>query len=61
MKGGIPKNVSHKLKTQDVQVKVTNRQGNEVEVNVEILDENRIAVTADTNMNGIDRNNRRKD
>ena len=53
MKGGIPKNISHKLKTQDVQVKVTDRQGNEVKVNVDIVDENRITVTADTNMNGL--------
>ncbi|MBP1668180.1 MAG: cell surface protein SprA [Bacteroidetes bacterium] len=53
VKGGIPKNIMHKLKTQDVQVKVTNRQGNEVKVNVDIVDENRISITADTNMNGL--------
>jgi cell surface protein SprA len=53
VKGGTPKNISHKLKTQDVQVKVTDRQGNEVKMNVDIVDENRISVTADTNMNGL--------
>jgi cell surface protein SprA len=53
VKGGVPKNISHKLKTQDVEVKVTNRQGSEVKVKVDILDENRISVTADTNMTGL--------
>jgi cell surface protein SprA len=53
VRGGVPKNISHKLKTQDVQVKVTDRRGNEVKVKVDIVDENRISITADSNMNGL--------
>jgi cell surface protein SprA len=53
VKAGTSKNISHKLKTQDVQVKVTDRDGNEVKVNVDILDDNRITVTADSNYTGL--------
>jgi len=53
VKAGTPKNLSHKLKTQDVQVKVTDREGREVKLDVEILDENRITVTADSNLSGL--------
>ncbi|MBN1414554.1 MAG: cell surface protein SprA [Bacteroidales bacterium] len=53
VKAGTPKNVSHKLKTQDVEVKVTDRQGNEIKVDIEIVDENRIAITADSNYTGL--------
>jgi cell surface protein SprA len=53
LKAGVPKNVSHKLKTEDVQVKVTDREGNEIKVNVEIIDENRISVAADSAYSGL--------
>ena len=53
VRGGVPKNITHKLKTQDVQVTITDRQGREVKPDVEILDENRIAVTADSNLTGL--------
>jgi cell surface protein SprA len=53
VKAGTPKNITHKMKTQDVQVKVTDRKGDEVKVNVDIIDENRIAITADSNLTGL--------
>ncbi len=53
VKGGTPKNLSHKLNTRDVQVSITDRQGLEVKLNVEIVDENKIAVMADSNLAGL--------
>jgi cell surface protein SprA len=48
-----PRNITHKLKTEDVKVKVTDKQGNEIKTDVSILDENRISITADTNYTGL--------
>jgi cell surface protein SprA len=48
-----PRNISHKLKTKDVTVKVTDRDGKEIETTVQVLDENRISVEADTNYSGL--------
>ena len=47
------RNISHKLNTGDVEVKVTNKDGIEIPARVAILDDNRISVTADTNYTGL--------
>jgi cell surface protein SprA len=49
----LPRNITHKLKTQDIKVKVTNKKGEEITTKVEILDDNRISITADTNYTGL--------
>jgi cell surface protein SprA len=48
-----PKNVTHKLNTQDVEISVVDQEGKEVEVNTRIVDENRISVESDTNHSGL--------
>jgi cell surface protein SprA len=42
-----PKSFTHKLKTEDIKVIVTDGDGNEVIVKVAIINENRITITAD--------------
>jgi cell surface protein SprA len=44
-----PRNITHKLKSTDIKVKVTTEQGQEVETKFSIIDENRISIQADTN------------
>jgi cell surface protein SprA len=48
-----PRNITHKLKTQDVKVKVTDKQGQEIITEISIIDENRITIQADTNYTGL--------
>ena len=48
-----PRNITHKLKTQDITVRVTDRQGQEIEHEFGIIDENRISISADTNYTGL--------
>lgn len=53
LKAQTPKRISHKLKTQDVTVKVVDRQGKEIKANVDVIDDNRIGLTADSNYTGL--------
>ncbi len=48
-----PRTVTHKLKTQDVTVKVTDEQGQEVKTRLTILDNNRVRIEADSNYTGL--------
>ncbi len=48
-----PRNISHKLKTQDIKVKVLDKNGEEIPAQVDILDDNRVSITADTNYTGL--------
>jgi cell surface protein SprA len=48
-----PRNITHKLKTEDVTVKVTNQEGQEIKTDISIIDENRISIKADTNYTGL--------
>lgn len=48
-----PKNVNHKLNTRDVNIRVTNSEGQDVEVTTRIIDENRISIESDTNHYGL--------
>ncbi|HEX2393902.1 MAG TPA: cell surface protein SprA, partial [Bacteroidales bacterium] len=48
-----PRNISHKLNTRDISVKVTNREGQEIETDYQVIDENKISIEADTNYNGL--------
>ncbi len=48
-----PRNISHKLNTRDLTVKVTDREGREIETSYQIIDENKISIEADTNYNGL--------
>ena len=48
-----PRNITHKLKTQDVKVKVTDKTGQEVKIDFSVIDDNRISITADTSYSGL--------
>ena len=48
-----PRNFSHNLKTEDVEVVVRGSDGQEITPMVEILNENRITITADTTYTGV--------
>ncbi|MBN1789659.1 MAG: cell surface protein SprA [Bacteroidales bacterium] len=48
-----PRNISHKLKTEKITVKVTDKEGQEIKVDYAVLDENRISIVADTNYSGL--------
>jgi cell surface protein SprA len=48
-----PRNISHKLKSEDVKVKITNKNGEEIKAAIDIIDANRISITADTNYNAL--------
>jgi cell surface protein SprA len=48
-----PRNIIHKLKTQDVTVRVTTSMGLEIPTEIIILDENKISIQADTNYTGL--------
>jgi cell surface protein SprA len=48
-----PKNIIHKLKTEDVQVAVFDPEGKEVNVNLTIVNENKIVITADRDITGV--------
>ena len=50
----LPRNISHKLKSEDVKVKVTNSNGDgSHRQTFAVLDQNRISITADTNYTGL--------
>jgi cell surface protein SprA len=49
----VPRNLSHKLKTREIEVKVTDKNGQEVDVEYQVLDDNRISLVADTNYSGL--------
>jgi cell surface protein SprA len=46
LRANYPRSFTHKLKTQDIKVKVTDGDGKEVSVKVDIINENRITVTS---------------
>jgi cell surface protein SprA len=48
-----PRNITHKLKTEDIKVKVTDKTGQEIKVDYSVIDENRISIVADTNYTGL--------
>jgi cell surface protein SprA len=48
-----PKSINHKLGTEDVTVRVTDNQGNEVQVKMEIINDNKITIEADKDLTGI--------
>lgn len=47
LRSGQAKSIQHNLKTQRITVKVTDQNGNEIKVRTEIVNENRIKITAD--------------
>jgi cell surface protein SprA len=53
LKPNIPRNITHKLKTEDIKVIVTNQQGEEVKTDFSIIDDNRISIKADTGYTGL--------
>jgi cell surface protein SprA len=53
LRSNTPRNITHKLKSKDLKVLVTNREGQEVKTSYTILDENRISIEADTNYTGL--------
>lgn len=53
LKPNTPRNITHKLKTEDVQVRVTDEKGAEVKTSFTVLDENRISIQADSNYTGL--------
>jgi cell surface protein SprA len=50
---GRPKNIFHKLGTEDVTVRVTDKNGEPVDVNMEVINPNKIAIEADEDLTGI--------
>lgn len=54
LRANTTRNISHKLNTRDVEVTLTDREGKAVEAAVQVIDENKISITADTNYSGID-------
>jgi cell surface protein SprA len=48
-----PKTIVHKLNTKDVEIKVLNADGTEVKVNTEIINENKVNITASTDLTGV--------
>ncbi|MCG8700630.1 MAG: cell surface protein SprA, partial [Bacteroidales bacterium] len=52
-KANVPKNIHHKLKTTNVEVQATNSDGNEMEVEVTVVDENKVAILAAEDLTGI--------
>ncbi len=46
---GVPKPINHKLKTLDVTAKLTDKEGKEIKANTQIINENRITITTDSN------------
>lgn len=53
VKAGQPKNIIHKLRTENVIIKVTDEGGNELSVKTDIVDENKISITADQDLTGV--------
>jgi cell surface protein SprA len=53
LRTGTPRNISHKLKTEDIKVRVTDKNGQEISTQFSIIDENRISIVADTNYSGL--------
>ncbi len=48
-----PKNIFHKLGTENVAIKITDADGNEIKAKTEIVSENKIAVTTDKDYLGV--------
>ena len=48
-----PKNIIHKLKTEDVKVRVTDSEGKEVEVKMVVVNENKLSIEAKEDLRGI--------
>ncbi len=48
-----PRTITHKLKSKDVTVKVTDEQGSEVETRMTIVDDNRIRIETDSSYTGL--------
>jgi cell surface protein SprA len=53
LKPGTARNIAHKLKTNDVTVKITDADGKEIKAKVDVLDENRISVESDSSYRGL--------
>ena len=53
LKANTPKSVVHKLGTKDIVVNVVDAEGNEVDVRVEIVTENKILITAEADYSGV--------
>jgi cell surface protein SprA len=53
LKANTPKSVVHKLGTKDIVVNVIDAEGNEVDVRVEIVSENKILITAEADYSGV--------
>ena len=53
LKANTPKAIFHKLKTQDVEVTATAKDGSKIEGKVDIVNENRISFTSDKNAAGV--------
>ena len=53
LRKGEPKNIIHKLKTEDVTVKVLSVEGQEIEVKTVVVNPNKITITADEDYTGV--------
>ncbi len=52
-KKDVPKNINHRLKTENVEIQVLDADGNEIEVETSIVNENRITITATSDLTGV--------
>jgi cell surface protein SprA len=53
LRSRLAKSIVHKLKTTNINVKVTDKQGKEIKTQVSVIDENKITIKADTNYSGL--------
>jgi cell surface protein SprA len=53
LKPHVARNISHKLKSEKVKVTLTDKNGTEIKAKIDVIDGNRISVTADTNYTGL--------
>ncbi|UCH15872.1 MAG: cell surface protein SprA, partial [Bacteroidales bacterium] len=53
LKANSPRSIVHKLGTEDIVVNVLDADGNEIDVKVEIVSENKVLITADADYTGV--------
>ncbi len=53
LKANVPKSVIHKLGTEEIVVKVLDADGNEIDVRLEIVSENKVLITAEDDYMGV--------
>ncbi len=53
LRPGTPRNITHKLKTDNITVRVTDKDGQEIATEYTIIDENRISISSDSSYTGL--------